>query len=146
MSVPPNKERRAVPRFKVSAACSVLPRINDEVFREQAILGQVKDISRDAVAVVLPTNETYGADASSLGKQVQVTLALPIGYVRLLATLIRYAPDDSGNYFFVFRIQESKERKQYNEYLATLQAELSGAPKDIPRSRLATIETKLRPD
>jgi len=144
LSVPP-KDRRAVPRFKVSVACSVLLGSSDQDSQAQAVLGHVKDLSRVAVAVLLPSNETYGLDASSLGKQVQMTLALPVGYVRLSGTLVRYSPDDSGKYFFVFRIEESKERSKYDEYLDSLESELSGASKDSLRSRLAIIETKLDP-
>ena len=57
-------------------------------------------------------------------KQVQMNLALPVGYVRLSGTLIRYSPDDSGEYLFVFRIQDSKERSKYNEYLDSLEKAL----------------------
>jgi PilZ domain-containing protein len=123
LSGPPNEDRRAVPRFKAWVACSVLSRLSDEDFREQAFLGYIKDLSREAVAVLLPANETYGADASSLGKQVQMTLALPVGYIRLSATLVRHSQDDSGKYLFVFRIQESKDRDKYDEYLDSLQSE-----------------------
>ena len=146
MTVPPNKDRRAVPRYKVKVACSVLLRSSDQRFREQAVLGQVKDLSRDAVAVLLPTSETYGVDALGMGKQIQLTLALPVGYVRLSATLIRYSPDDSGKYFFVFKIQESNDRSKYDEYLDSLESELSGASKDNYGSRLTLIETKPDPN
>ena len=146
MSVPPNKDRRAVPRYKVKVACSVLVHSSDQRFREQAVLGQVKDLSRDAVAVLLPTSETYGVDALGMGKQIQLTLALPVGYVRLSATLIRYTPDASGKYFFVFIIQESNDRSRYDEYLDSLEAELSGASNDSYESRLTLIETKPDPN
>ena len=122
MSVPPNEDRRAMPRLQVWVACSVLPRLSDEAFREQAVLGYVKDLSREAVAVLLPSNETYGVNASSLGKQVQMTLALPVGYIRLSAILVRSSPDDSGKHLVVFGIQESKERSKYEEYLDSLQS------------------------
>ena len=122
MSVPPNEDRRAMPRLQVWVACSVLPRLSDEAFREQAVLGYVKDMSREAVAVLLPSNETYGVNASSLGKQVQMTLALPVGYIRLSAILVRSSPDDSGKHLAVFGIQESKERRKYDEYLDSLQS------------------------
>ena len=145
MSVPPNKDRRAVPRYNVKVACSVSLPSNDQRFREQAVLGQVKDLSRHAVAVLLPTSETYGVDALVTGKQIQLTLALPVGYVRLFATLIRYKSDDSGKYFFVFRIQESDERGKYDEYLDSLEAELSGASRDSYESRLTLIETEPDP-
>lgn len=146
MSVPPKKDRRAVPRFKVSVACSISARTSDENFRKQAVLGYVRDLSRVAVAVLLPSNETYGVDASSLGKQVEMTLALPVGYVRLAGTLVRYSPDDSGQYFFVFMIQDSKERSRYNAYLDSLESELSEASKNSLRNRLTLIETKPDPN
>ncbi|MDQ6651330.1 MAG: PilZ domain-containing protein [Acidobacteriota bacterium] len=123
MTVLPNEDRRAVPRFQVWVACSVLPRLSDEEFVEQAVLGYVKDLSRDAVAVLLPSNETYGVNASNLGREVQMTLALPVGYVRLSATLVRSSPDNSGKHLVVFAIQESKERSKYYEYLDSLQSE-----------------------
>jgi len=146
MTVPPKADRRAVPRFKVWVACSILSRLSDEDFRKQAVLGYVKDLSREAVAVLLPSNETYGVDASSLGQQVQMTLALPVGYVRLSATLVRYSPDDSGKLVFVFRIQDSKDRSKYEEYLDTVESESSRAAKDSVRSRLAIIENELDPN
>ena len=123
MSVPPSDDRRVVPRFKVWVACSILPRLNDQDFREQAILGYVKDLSRHAIAVILPSNETYGVDPSSLGQQVQMTLALPVGYVRLSAILIRSSPDVPGKHLFVFGIEDSKERRKYDEFLDSLPAQ-----------------------
>ncbi|MEP6912799.1 MAG: PilZ domain-containing protein [bacterium] len=146
MSVPPKKDRRAVPRYQVKVACSVLVHSSDQRFRGQAVLGQVKDLSRHAVAVLLPTNETYGVDALGMEKRIQLTLALPVGYVRLSASLIRYKRDESGKYFFVFRIQESDDRGKYDEYLDALEAELSGAAKDSYERRLTLIETKLDPN
>jgi len=146
LTVTPNEDRRVVPRFKVWVACSVLPRLSDQDLREQAVLGYVKDLSRHAIAVILPSNETYGVDPSSLGQQVQMTLALPVGYVRLSASLIRYKRDESGKYFFVFKIQESDDRSKYDEYLDSLESELSGAAKDDYESRLTLIETKPDPD
>jgi hypothetical protein len=146
LSGPPKKDRRAVPRFKVSVACSISARSSDENIREEAVLGYVKDLSRVAVAVLLPSNETYGVDASSLGKQVEMTLALPVGYVRLVGTLVRYSPDDSGQYFFVFMIQESKERSRYDAYLDSLESELSEASKDSIRTRLTLIEKNPDPN
>ena len=112
-----------MPRFKVWVACSVLPRISDQEILEQAVLGYVKDLSRRAIAVILPSNETYGVDPTSLGQQVQMTLALPVGYVRLSATLIRSSPDVPGKHLFVFGIEESKERMKYEQFLDSLPAE-----------------------
>ncbi|MFN2493139.1 MAG: hypothetical protein ABR501_09690 [Pyrinomonadaceae bacterium] len=70
----------------------------------------------------MPSNETYGVDASSIGKQVQMTLALPVGYVRLSATLVRYSRED-GKYLIVFRLQGSEERSRYDDYLDSLEAQ-----------------------
>jgi hypothetical protein len=123
MGVPAKDDRRAVPRFKVWVGCSVLMRLSDEDFREQAVLGYVKDLSREAVAVVLPSHETFGVDAAHVGKQVLLNLALPVGYVRLSATLVRNSPDESGKHLFVFKIQESNERDKYDEYLDSLPSE-----------------------
>jgi len=123
LNFPPNEDRRVTPRFKVWVACSVLPRLSDHDFREPAVLGYVKDLSQRAIAVILPSNDTYGVDPSSLGQQVQMTLALPVGYVRLSATLIRSSPDVSGKHLFVFGIQDSKERRKYDEFLDSLPAE-----------------------
>jgi len=145
MTVPSNENRRSVPRFQVWVACSVLPLLSDQDFREQAVLGSVRDLSREAITVLLPVNVRYGVDASSLGKQVQMNLALPVGYVRLSATLVRSTPDNSGKHVFVFRIEDSKERTKYNEYLDSLESELLGASKESLRSRLSIIETKLDP-
>ena len=122
MAIPPGDDRRAVPRFKASFGCSVVFRPGNKDSPEQVALGSVRDLSRDAVAVVLPSNETYGVGASRFGEEVQINLALPIGYVRLSATLIRYSPDHSGKTLFVFKIQESKERRKYEEYLNSLSA------------------------
>ena len=69
-----------------------------------------------------------------------------VGYVRLSATLVRYSPDDSGKLVFVFRIQDSKDRSKYEEYLDTVESESSRAAKDSVRSRLAIIETELDPN
>ena len=123
MTIPPKKDRRAEPRYKVKVACSVLVHSSDQRFHDEAVLGQVKDLSRNAVAVSLPTNETYGVDSLGMEKQIQLTLALPVGYVRLSATLIRSSPDVPGKHLFVFGIEESKERRKYDEFLDSLPAE-----------------------
>ena len=53
MNVRPKEDRRFAPRFKVWATCSVLPRLSDEDRRQHAVLGYVKDLNREAVAVLL---------------------------------------------------------------------------------------------
>ena len=72
-----------------------------------------------------------------------MTLALPVGYVRLSATLVRYSPNDSGKCFFVFRIQDSKDRSKYEEYLDSVESESARASRDKCQSRLAIIEAEL---
>lgn len=121
MSVPSNHNRRGVPRFKVWVACSVIPKLSDQEFSEHAVLGHVKDLSRNAVSVSLPSHEAYGVDPSTIGNQVQLKLALPLGYVKLSGTLVRYTPDERGN-LFVFKISDSENRKTYDEYLDSLQS------------------------
>jgi hypothetical protein len=117
------EDRRFAPRFKVWAACSLLPRLSDEDRRQHAVLGYVKDLSREAVAVLLPSHETYGVTASSLGREVELTIGLPIGYVRLSATLLRHSPDDSGKHLVIFKIEKSKDRRKYYDFLESLQTE-----------------------
>jgi hypothetical protein len=123
MTVRLKEDRRFAPRFKVWATCSLLPRLTDKDRPQHAVLGYVKDLSRDAIAVLLPSHETYGVTASRLGSQVELTLGLPVGYVKLSATLIRHSPDESGKHFFVFRIEKSKERRKYSDFVDSLQSE-----------------------
>jgi hypothetical protein len=125
MTVRLKEDRRFAPRFKVWATCSLLPRLSDKDRRQHAVLGYVKDLNREAVAVLLPSHETYGVTASSLGRQVELTLGLPVGYVRLSAALLRHAPDDSGKHLAVFRIEKSKERRKYYDFVDSLESELS---------------------
>jgi hypothetical protein len=84
-------------------------------------MGYVKDLNREAVAVLLPSHEIYGVNASSLGRRVELTLSLPVGYVKLTATLLRYLPDDSGMHLFVFGIQKSRDRRKYQDFVDSLQ-------------------------
>jgi hypothetical protein len=100
-----------------------MPRLSDSDRRQHAVLGFVKDLSREAVAVVLPSHEVYGIDASSLGRPVDLKLGLPVGYIQLSATLIRYSPDESGKHLVVFRIEESEHRPKYLEFVDSLQPE-----------------------
>jgi hypothetical protein len=123
MTDPVKDERRIAPRFKVWASCSLLPHLGDADRRQHAVLGYVKDLSREAVAVLLPLHEVYGVDAASLGRPVQLKLGLPIGYIQLSATLIRHSPDESGKHLVVFRIEESEHRHKYYEFIDSLRSE-----------------------
>ena len=123
MTVRLKEDRRFSPRFKVWATCSLIPRLSDEDRRQHAILGYVRDLNREAVAVLLPSHETYGVTASTLGRKVELTLGLPVGYVRLSATLVRHSPDESGKHLCVFRIEKSKERRKYYDFVDSLLSE-----------------------
>ncbi|MEK6284085.1 MAG: hypothetical protein AABN95_27445 [Acidobacteriota bacterium] len=119
-----NEDRRFTPRFRVWATCSLVPRLSDEDRRQHAVLGYVKDLNREAVAVLLPSHETYGVNASTLGRQVELTLGLPIGYLKLSATIVRHEADESDKqHLVVFRIEKSKERSKYYDFVNALEAD-----------------------
>lgn len=133
MTILLKEDRRFEPRFKVWATCSLLPRLIDEDRPQHAVLGHVKDLSREAVAVLLPSHETYGVPASSLGREVELTIGLPVGYVRLSATLVRHSPDDSGNYLVIFKIEKSKDRSKYYDFVESLQSEPATLTERYPK-------------
>lgn len=123
MAIRLKEDRRFSPRFRIWATCSLVPHLSDEDRRQHAILGYVKDLNREAVAVLLPSHETYGVDASTLGSQVELTLGLPVGYLKLSATVLRYEADESGKqHLVVFRIENSKERSKYFDFVDALEA------------------------
>ena len=114
-------ERRRFSRYKAWIACSVsVPHEREGVSRSYArkILGRTFDLSADAIAIVLPANETYGIEPSSLGSAVEVVLALPTGYVSLSCSLVRHVPLPSQENLVVFNIIE--ENDAYREHLKTL--------------------------
>ncbi len=114
--------RRFAPRFRVWATCSLVPHLSDEDRRQHAVLGYVKDLNREAVAVLLPSHETYGVNASTLGRQVELTLGLPVGYLKLSATVTRFETDDSSQqHLVVFKIEKSKERSRYYDFVDALE-------------------------
>src|SRR5688572_32101668 len=113
MNITPQDDRRAVPRFKVWASCTLLPHLSDADRRQHAVLGYIKDLNRDAVAVLFPEHEVFGIDASCLGRNAELNLGLPVGYIQLAATLIRHSPDEGGKHLVVFRIEESEQSPKY---------------------------------
>jgi hypothetical protein len=123
MTIRLHEDPRFAPRFKVWATCSLFPRLSDEDRRQHAVMGYVKDLNREAIAVVLPSHETYGVDASSLGRKVELTLGLPVGYVKLSATLVRHSPDETGKMLAVFRVEKSKERPRYQDFVDSLRSD-----------------------
>ena len=124
MSIRLKEDRRFAPRFRIWATCSLVPRLSDEDRRQHAVMGYVKDLNREAVAVLLPAHETYGVNASTLGRQVELTLGLPVGYLKLSATVLRHEADKSGTqHLVVFRIERSKERSKYYDFVEALEAD-----------------------
>jgi hypothetical protein len=128
MAIRLNEDRRFARRFNVWATCSLLSRLSDDDRRQRVVLGNVKDLSRQAVAVWLPSHETYGVKPSSLGRKVELTLGLSIGYVKLSAVLIRHSVDDSGKHLVVFQIGKSKERPKYQDFVDSLRSEPEPSP------------------
>jgi hypothetical protein len=124
MTVRLKEDRRFAPRFRIWATCSLVPHLSDEDRRQHAVMGYVKDLNREAVAVLLPSHETYGVNASTLGRQVELTLGLPVGYLKLSATVLRHEADESGKqHLVVFRIERSKERSKYYDFVDALEAD-----------------------
>jgi len=124
MTVRLKEDRRFTPRFRIWATCSLVPRLSDEDRRQHAVMGYVKDLNREAVAVLLPSHETYGVNASTLGRQVELTLGLPVGYLKLSATVLRHEADESGKqHLVVFGIERSKERSKYYDFVDALEAD-----------------------
>ena len=114
------KERRRFSRHKAWIACSlsVADPAKGAESRTRKILGHTFDLSTDAIAIVLPANETYGVDPSSLGSAVEVVLALPTGYVSLSCSLVRHVPLPSQENLVVLTIIEDNDA--YSEHLKTL--------------------------
>ena len=124
MAIRLKEDRRFAPRFRVWATCSLAPHLSDEDRRQHAVLGYVKDLNREAVAVLLPTHEMYGVTASTLGRPVELTLSLPVGYLKLSATVLRHEADELGKqHLVVFRIEKSKDRSRYLDFVNALEAD-----------------------
>lgn len=115
-------ERRRLPRFKAWISCSVS--VNDAGKGEGAkkILGHTQDLNREAIAIILPSNQTYGVDPQSIGSSAKITLALPNGYLTVPCSLLRHEPRGTEGNLVVFSIDEKNE--QYQRHLANL-AELA---------------------
>lgn len=84
------------------------------------ILGHTHDLNREAVAIILPSNQTYGVDAGSIGSSAKITLALPDGYLTLPCSLLRHEPKGPEGNLVVFSIDERNE--QYQQHLENLAA------------------------
>lgn len=82
------------------------------------ILGHTQDLNREAIAIILPSNQTYGVDPRSIGSSAKITLALPDGYLTIPCSLLRHEPRGTEGNLVVFSIDEKNE--QYQEHLANL--------------------------
>jgi hypothetical protein len=115
------KDRRSVPRYKARVPCSVLCASTDS-----AILTHTEELSPQAISLTIPSNPTYGAaEPSNVGTSVVLTLALPVGYVRLSGSLLRHDQADPKDHLFVFKIEAATDldRRLYNEHLDSLDRE-----------------------
>ena len=84
------------------------------------ILGHTQDLNREAVSIILPSNQTYGVDPDSIGSSAKITLALPNGYLTIPCSLLRHEPRGADGNLVVFSVDEKNE--QYREQLASLAA------------------------
>ena len=120
-----------MPRYQASVACTVLPSIDPEDTtgdqRRSAIIGYTQNLSLDAIALILPSSQTYGTDPSNLGTAAELVLALPVGYVELSGALVRHQEAGPKDNLFVFRIEGANEmdRRLYREHLDSLRRKRS---------------------
>lgn len=110
-------ERRSLPRYRVRVPCSILCALTGAT-----ILTHTEGLSENAISLTIPTNPTYGADPGNVGVDVELKLALPVGYVRLSGSLVRLEQANTVDNLFVFKIEEANEvdRRMYNEHLESL--------------------------
>ena len=113
-------ERRRLPRYKAWISCSVSVHNPGRDEEAKKILGHTQDLNRDAVAIILPSNQTYGVDPDSIGSSAKITLALPNGYLTIPCSLLRHEPRGADGNLVVFSVDENNE--QYQEHLASLAA------------------------
>jgi hypothetical protein len=111
-------ERRRLPRYKAWISCSVSVHATGKGAGSKQILGHTHDLNREAVAIILPSNQTYGVDPGSIGSTAKITLALPEGYLTMPCSLLRHEPRGAEGNLVVFSIDGQNE--QYREHLASL--------------------------
>jgi len=111
-------ERRRLPRYKAWISCSVSVHNAGKGEEAKKILGHTQDLNHDAVAIILPSNQTYGVDPHSIGSSAKITLALPNGYLTIPCSLLRHEPRGADGNLVVFSIDAKNE--QYQEHLASL--------------------------
>ena len=111
-------ERRRLPRYKAWISCSVSVNATGKAAGSKQILGHTHDLNREAVAIILPSNQTYGVDPASIGSSAKITLALPDGYLTMPCSLLRHEPRGAEGNLVVFSID--KKNAQYQQHLASL--------------------------
>lgn len=112
-------ERRRLPRYKAWISCSVSVHASGEGEAvPKRILGHTHDLNREAFAIILPSNQTYGVDPDSIGSRTKVTLALPDGYLTLSCSLLRHEPRGAEGNLVVFSIDEGSGK--YQAFLESL--------------------------
>jgi hypothetical protein len=120
------KDRRSAPRYKARIACSVLSTSSEgnklSEDRGPKVLGHTYDLSTEAISIVLSSHPVYGADPTGLGTMAEITLALPVGYVRLCGNFLRHIDSTPQENLFVFMIEGGNivDRRLYQEYLDSL--------------------------
>jgi len=113
-------ERRRLPRYKAWISCSVSINEAGAGEGEKRILGHTHNLNREAVAIILPSNQTYGVSPESIGSRAKITLALPNGYLTLPCSLLRHEPRGADGNLVVFSIDGNNE--QYQEHLERIAA------------------------
>src|SRR5215831_13335023 len=103
-------ERRRLPRYKAWISCSVSVNAAGKAEGAKQILGHTQDLNREAVAIILPSNQTYGVDPSAIGSSAKITLALPDGYLTLPCSLLRHEPQGAEGNLVVFSIDGKNEQ------------------------------------
>jgi hypothetical protein len=84
------------------------------------ILGHTHNLNREAVAIILPSNQTYGVDPGSIGSSAKITLALPDGYLTMPCSLLRHEPKGAEGNLVVFSIDGTNET--YQQHLERIAA------------------------
>jgi hypothetical protein len=111
-------ERRRLPRYKAWISCSVSINEAGGGAGEKRILGHTHNLNREAIAIILPSNQTYGVSPESIGSSAKITLALPDGYLTMPCSLLRHEPRGADGNLVVFSLDGKNE--QYQKHLESI--------------------------
>lgn len=126
-----NLNRRSSPRYPVRLQTSIS--LADEESglghsnRPPVIPGETKDISREGVALIVPSLRTDRHDLTRLEHLWRIVIGLPSGYVQIVVRLMRFqrfrGDEAQTGYLIGVRIEEISEadRVLLNDYVQTLQ-------------------------